>query len=161
MCFCVCFADSRTVACIDSQSATIRHGACELLLPSDSKSTRCKQCSSFRVSLCVRSIHQKKTGQRTNPSSSVPYSVLLKEELQTRMAKLHSEFHKIQKQQYRLKLRLEAIVKTQGITIAQQTHDDLKQIIRTEGSKVMEKAAPNSFLSNNRWMQPPKKMLVG
>ena len=33
-----------------------------------------------------------------NPRSSVPYSVLSKEELQTRMAKLHSEFCKIQKQ---------------------------------------------------------------
>ena len=47
---CVCFAGSRTVPCIDSQRVTVRHGACELVLPSDSRSTQCKQCSSFRVS---------------------------------------------------------------------------------------------------------------
>ena len=142
----LCFAGSRTIACIDPQSAAIRHGACELLLPCDSRSTRCKQCSSFRASLRVRSIRQKKrTEQQTDPSSSVPYSVLSKEELQTRLTNLHSEFHRIQKQQDRLKQRLEAVVKMQGVAVDEQTHDDLKQIIRMEGSKLMEKTAPNSF----------------
>ena len=48
-------AGSRTVASIDvdSQSVTIRHAACELLLPGDGKSIQCNQCLSFQVSLQV------------------------------------------------------------------------------------------------------------
>ena len=79
------------------------------------------------------------------PSSSVPYSVLSKSELQTRATNLHNEFRKLQKQRDRLKKRLEMVVEAQGITVDQQTHDDLKQIVKTEGRNLMEQAAPSSF----------------
>ena len=136
-------AGTRTVASIDSQSATIRHAACVLLLPGDGKSTRCKQCVNFRARLRVQSVClQKRSAQRTNPSSSVPYSVLSKEELQT---SVHKVLRRILKQRDRLKQHLETAVKVQGITVDEQTHDDLKQIIRTEGNKLMECTTPNSF----------------
>ena len=155
-CLCVTFcaynitiAGSRTVASIDgdSQSATIRHAACELLLPGDGKFIQCKQCLSFWASLRVSSAHlqMRLTAKRTNPSSRVPYSVLSKEELQTRMSNVHNELRRILKQRDRLKQRLEIVVKTQGIAVDEQIHDDLKQIIKKEGNKLMESTTPNSF----------------
>ena len=44
-----------------------------------------------------------------------------------------------------MKKRLEMVVDAQGITVDQQTHDDLKQIVKTEGSNLLEKAASRSF----------------
>ena len=55
------------------------------------------------------------------------------------------KFRKLQKQRDRLKKRLEMVVEAQGITVDQQTHDDLKQIVKTERSNLIEKAAPSSF----------------
>ena len=64
---------------------------------------------------------------RTNPSSSVPYSVLSKFEMKERMKKLHDELRRILKQRNRLHDRLERLAETSGVTVDEQMCGDLKQ----------------------------------
>ena len=108
-----------------------------MLVLDNENSIRCKQCTNFRATLRVRNNRlQRRTESRTEPSSSVPYCVLSKEEMQTRMKNLHCELRKIQKQRARQKQIVEAAVDKHGITLDEEIHNDLKQIIKTENSEL-------------------------
>ena len=65
--------------------------------------------------------------------------------MKTRMKKLHYELRRVQKQRDRLKRQLESAVDVHGEIVDEQIHNDLKQIIQTEGGKLMERTHPNSF----------------
>ena len=93
-----------------------------------------------------------RTAARTNPSSSVPYSVLTKFEMKERMKKLHDELRRILKQRNRLHDRLEKLAETSGVTVDEQMCGDLKQIIASEGEKMMDKLDANSF-QHTFWKQ--------
>ena len=99
-------------------------------MPASDKPLRCKECSSFRASLRVRSIRlQRRSHGRTDPSSSVPYCTLSNMEMQEKMKNLHQELRKVQKQQDRLKKRMIEMIDKHGILVDEQTSYDLKQII--------------------------------
>lgn len=104
---------------MDTWSESVRHVACELVVPTSKKSVRCKKCTSFRGCLRVQSSRfLSRTSQRTDPDSHVPYSVLTSNEMQTRMKKLHSELRKVQKQRDRLKDKLAKLAEKHGVTPA-------------------------------------------
>ena len=140
------YLGTQQIATIDSWSGSIRHAACEMILPASKTSVRCKRCTSFRGCLRVQSIHLlNRTKERTNPGSCVPYSVLSSEEMQTRMRKLHNELRRIQKQHNRLKDQLSAMIEKHGVTMDEQVSNDLKQIMQCESRKMMERAKGNTF----------------
>lgn len=131
---------------MDAWSESIRHVACTLVIPLSEKSVRCNKCTSFRGCLRVQSSRlQSRALRRTDPDSHVPYSVLSSDEMQARMKRLHSELRRIQKQRNRLRDRLDALVERHGVTVDEQTCGDLKEIIHSEGSKMLEKVECNSF----------------
>ena len=129
-----------------STPPTIRHGACEFLLSPDSKASCCQQYASFRVSLRVRrSRAAKKTEERTDPSSSIPYCCLSREEMRERMKKLHDNLCRIQRQCERFQLHVQEAVEAQGVVVDEELHNDLREIMKTEGSKLMDRSIPGSF----------------
>jgi len=136
------------VATTNAQTGVIHHQNCQLLLPA-STSIRCINCNSFRATLrTLRSRSQKKstsTTSRTAPNSCVPYSVLSREEMMNRMRNLHDQFTRIQKRYDRLKQLVDTQVQASGVTVDEDLHSYLKEMILNEGEKQMEKARPNTF----------------
>ncbi len=61
------------------------------------------------------------------------------------MEKLHNELRRIQKQRDRLQEKLKVMVEKQGVTLDEQTSNDLKQVLEKEGSKRMESVEGNTF----------------
>ena len=120
--------------------------ACELVI--SEMSVRCKKCMNFRGCLRVQSRRLQSRGsltERTNASSSTPYSILTSEEMQIRMRNLHDKLRKVQKQRDRLKDKVSRLVEKQGITVDEKLHGDLKNIIQSEGSKRMKGGESNTF----------------
>ena len=131
---------SRQVATVDAKNDTIRHVACELLIPASAKCVRCSKCTSYRGSLRVQSSRLvSKSSDRTEPHSHTPYSILSADEMRTRMSKLHSELRRITKQRDRLKERLDKSVQENGVTVSECLSCDLKAIMQSEGSKATER----------------------
>ena len=164
--FCVCFAGSRTIACIDSQSATIRHGACKLLLPSDSRSTRCKQCSSFRVSLCVRRIHQKEKNRTENKSKKqcsllciVKGGITDQNGEATQWVLQNPEATRLPKTA--IGSYCENVEDNHWPTNPWRPEADHQDGGEARWWRKLPPTLFNEYFSNNRWMQPPKKMLMG
>ena len=94
----------KNIAMIDFQRGIIRHNTCDILLDNSRKSARCEKCANFRRSLCVQHTRlDKRTSNRTNSNSSVPYHSLSKNELLERAKNLHNELCRIRKKQQRLK----------------------------------------------------------
>jgi len=79
-------------------------------------STRCTHCNNFRANLRVqRSRLQKRSASnRTDPDSSVPYSVLSCKEMMSRMKNLHDQFCRMQKQHNQLKELVDAHIQANG-----------------------------------------------
>ena len=135
----------RIIATIDSNSGTIRHNTCSILLANNGKSVRCEQCAKFRKNLYVRNSRlEKRTLNRTDPSSSVPYCALSTKEMSKRMKNLHNELCKIRKKQQRLKQLIEDSVDVHGGTVDDCLHTDLKEMVK-ECETQMEGVTPNSF----------------
>lgn len=130
-----------TVASIDHERATIRHNACQLLLPAQSRAVRCKQCSIFRSHLRVRNCRLQKPSKKTDIQGTAPYCSLSKAEMQSRMRSLHKELRRILKQRDRLIHRVQAEVASNGVIVNDEIHSDLKAIINTN----VQNAPQNSF----------------
>lgn len=127
-------------------SNSIRHVACELLIPVSDKCVRCQQCMKYRGSLRVQqSRFLSRSSDRTDPHSCTPYGVLSTEEMQSRMSKLHTELRRIVKQRDRVKARLSRVVEKNGITVDEEVSGDLKWIMESEGRKATEKEGCTHF----------------
>ena len=61
------------------------------------------------------------------------------------MKKLHDSFCRIQWQHERLKLCVQDVVEAQGVTVDEELHIDLKEIMKTEGSRLLDRATSGSF----------------
>ena len=100
--------------------------------------------------------------ERTNASSSTPYSILTSEEMQIRMRNLHDKLRKVLKQRDRLKDKVSRLVEKQGITVDEKLHGDLKNIIQSKGGKRMKGGESNTFQhisGSSKSMQHLKRML--
>ena len=140
------FTGNRQIASIDSWSHSIRHVACELVIPMSEHRVRCKRCMSYRGCLRVQNIRLKnQSTERSEPSSCTPYHVLTKDEMQVRMKKLHNDLRIIRKKHDRMKKRLAALVDRDGVTLDEQVCEDLRSIIASEGSKALEKTDCSNF----------------
>ena len=62
-----------------------------------------------------------------------------------RMTQLHNNLRHILKQRDQLKERVAAAVESHGEVVDETLHDDLTQIMQTEGKRLMESAAPGSL----------------
>ena len=87
----------------------------------------------------------KRSETRTTPSSHTPYCYLSREEMLSRMAQLHNNLRHIQKQRDRLRERVSAVVEVDGEVVNETLHNHLKQVIQTEGKRLMESADPGSL----------------
>ena len=126
---------------IDFQRGIIRHNTCDILLDNSRKSARCEKCANFQRSLCVQHTRlDKRTSNRTNSNSSVPYHSLSKNELLERAKNLHNELCRIRKKQQRLKKLIEDSVDVHGVTLS----DDFKEVIK-EYEVQLERETPSSF----------------
>ena len=135
----------RIIATIDSNSGTIHHNTCSILLAKNRKSARCEQCAKFRKNLYARnSSLEERTLNRTDQSSSVPYCALSTKEMSARMKNLHNELCKIRKKQQRLKQLIEDSVDVHEITGDDCLHTDLKEMVN-ECETQMEGVTPNSL----------------
>ena len=65
--------------------------------------------------------------------------------MQSRMTQLHNNLRHILKQRDQLKDRVAAAVESHGEAVDETLHDDLTQIMQTEGKRLMESAAPGSL----------------
>jgi len=61
------------------------------------------------------------------------------------MKNLHNQFCRIQKQHNRLKQLVNTHVEANGVTVDEEVHSYLKDIILSEGEKQLEEARPNTF----------------
>ena len=158
MCICmiivVYITLGKNIATIDFQRGIIRHNTCTILLESSRKSVRCEKCANFQRNLCVLDTRlDKRTSNRTNPSSSVPYHSLSKKELLERTKNLHNELFKMCKKQQHLKELIEDSVDVHGVTLGDDLHNDFKEVIK-ECEAQLEGETPSSF----KWMFRQQQM---
>lgn len=125
---------------------SIRHVACELLIPVSGKCVRCQRCMKYRGSLRVQSSRLlSRSSDRCDPCSSTPYCVLSSVEMQTRMSKLHSELRRIMKQRDRVREKLSSVMEKNSVVVGEEMSDDLKAIMESEGRKATESEGCTSF----------------
>jgi len=65
--------------------------------------------------------------------------------MRERMKKLHDNLRRIQRQRERLQLRVQEAVEAQGVVVDEELHSDLREIMKTEGSELMDRSIPGSF----------------
>ena len=128
---------------MDQWNNSIRHVACELLIP---QGVRCQRCMKYRGCLRVmtRRLGMRSSG-RTDPQSCTPYSVLTSEEMHRRMTNLHTSLRNIRKKSDRLKEKLDRIVEKSGIQVSKGMSNDLRAIMEDEGRKAMESEHTTHF----------------
>ena len=137
----------RQVAKVDMWDNSIRHSACELLIPSGSaRSVRCRRCMSYRGCLRVMlSRATNKSSGRTDAHSCTPHHTLSTEEMLTWMKNLHDELARITKQRNRLREKLDKLIDKNGVTVSKKMSRDLKDIMKTECNRVMEDTGSTYF----------------
>ena len=91
-----------------------------------------------------RSRLKHQTAARFDSHSSVPYSLLTKKEMMTRMKQLHNELTKLKKQKDRLRKRIDCVVQSNGITLDHETNKDFNAIINTH-SQLLKENSLNTF----------------
>ena len=106
---------------VDTISKSIRHVACELLIPVSGKCVRCQQCTKYRSSLHVQLRRLlSRSLDRTDPHSCTPYNVLSSEEMRSRMCKLHTELRRVAKQRDRMKEKLKKELEKNGVAVDEE-----------------------------------------
>ena len=124
------------------QHPTIRHKNCPILLPT--AATRCWHCSDYRHTL--RSLSSKhSTADKTAPDSHVNYRFLSSAEKLDRLKRMHSQIRSSRVLTNRLKAKLELAVEKEGITVDNDTHDDLCAIMDSVESDALSSHAEDSF----------------
>ena len=128
------------------EASTIHHKDCLVLLPPDSSSSRCDRCTRHRSSLQIQAKRlQEATPSRSEPSSHTNYRYLSHSELILRLSQEHHQRQLISKQRERLKEKLELISQKVGVSVDQDLHDGLKEVMLKENENILQSVPPNSF----------------
>ncbi|XP_064401712.1 uncharacterized protein LOC135347608 [Halichondria panicea] len=129
-------------ATIDTSSCqpTVRHRDCHYLLPPSSSCVRCPKCTRHRSSLLIQS----KRLENSTPSKKTNYRFLSKQGLVDRVQLVHSQVKVMTKRNLRLKKKLETQFEENGMTVSEETHNDLATVIE-RNSDIVDSLPPNSF----------------
>ena len=97
----------------------------------------CLSCMQQRRTLLVQKCRaQCHHTNRTDPTTTVPYKYLTKEEMKHRMETLHKQFTKVKKQRDRLENKIKTLIAKQSLSLNQNDHNDLKEIVLNECDQV-------------------------
>ena len=137
------------VATVDSRRSgfpLIFHKDCEVLIESSEsqKVLRCQACVKHRKLLCTMAARILKD-DGTSPSRHSTYANLLSPEKDQRLHNMAKELTKFRQRNERLKKRLDAAVKTVGVTVDSVLHNDLKEVMEKEADKVYAAYPEESF----------------
>ena len=98
---------------------TIRHVSCSILLPKDSKASRCHVCSQYSSSLDVIYRRQmEKSRERTDPTSKMNDRWRTTDELMEKMSRLKSTTKATTQQLKRTIERLENLISRDGVQVS-------------------------------------------
>lgn len=136
------FLSGQNSATIDTSSClpTVRHRDCHYLLPPSSSCERCPKCTRHRSSLLIQS----KRLENSTPSKTTNYRFLSKQGLVDRVQLVHSQVKVMTKRNLRLKKKLETQFEENGMTVSEETHNDLATVIE-RNSDIVNSLPPNSF----------------
>ena len=131
-------------------SPTVRHSNCQLLIPPGSKSDRCPPCSKHRDVLRVKSwrldrSQQKTTLSKTDPTSHANHRYLSTSELVERLQLQHHLYRNTEKQLARIKSKIAEDTERRGVTLDEQAHKGLHEIMSSENDRILQAYPPDSF----------------
>ena len=147
-----------TVATVDSKRSgfpSIFHKDCEVLVESSEpqKVLRCQACVKHRKLLCTMAACTLKD-DGTSHSSHTTYANLHSFEKDQRLHNMAKELSKFRQRNKHLKKRIDAAVKTVGVTVDSALHNDLKEVMEKETDKVYaaypEELFPHLFLEQQQ-----------
>ena len=146
------FIGTQTVAIHDTksmQSPTIRRTNCTVLLPKNGKTKRCIPCMSFRDSLRSQLSRLKQMEAQpdrlTNPHSHTPYKYLDREELSSRLRKVHELQVSSAQKVKQLTAKLQVTVEKMGHSVDKEMHSEILQIMDKHKSIIEDTHSPESF----------------
>ncbi|XP_019856455.1 PREDICTED: uncharacterized protein LOC109584970 [Amphimedon queenslandica] len=97
----------------------------------------CPSCMQQRRTLMVQKCRaQCHNTNRTDPTTTVSYKYLTKEEMKHRMETLHKQLTKVKKQRDRLENKIKTLIAKQSLSLNQNDHNDLKEIVLNECDQV-------------------------
>ncbi len=117
-----------------------RHRDCHYLLPPSYGCVRCLKCTRHRSSLLIQS----KRLENSTPSKKTNYRFLSKQGLVDRVQQAHSQVKVMTKRNLRLKKKLETQFEENGMSVSEETHNDLATVIE-RNSDIVDSLPPNSF----------------
>ena len=139
-----------------SYATTVRRSDCRLICSRNSSSLqRCPSCSKYRSQLFVeRSREAKKTVNRTNHDSNVPYGCLTPSEKDERMRNLEKA-KRAEKQNTRLREQLQKEIGDKGVALVEKDSDDITALL-SDVSPLVEKTFPKGSVQRIFWEQQAK-----
>ena len=123
-------------------SPTIRHCHCSILL--DSEAPRCLVCSDYRRVLHAM-MSRTSTSDKTVTSSHANYRYLTTPEKVDRLRHLHKENRTAKLKIQRMKEKLSRVITEKGVSLDEETTEDLHQVMVEEEKKVTKSLEPGSF----------------
>jgi hypothetical protein len=159
-----------TCAFIDELSlprgSTIRHVNCQVLLSNENQGIRCSECVSYRSTLSIQAARAQKQSSDTTPSSHVNHRYTLAiykcnhklftcvaryqplPTLISRLGQLQHQYRAVSKQLDRLKKKIADASEVSGVSLDEQSHEDLKELASSsESSAFFDKLPKDSFQS--------------
>ena len=132
----------------ETYSQTVRSSSCELLI----HGAKCSSCVAYRDPLRVLFNRWNKwkshsPTKQTDPSSRTPFSNLSTPERKHRFSQVRAKLKASENKIQRLQKKIKEATTARGITVDNNLHHDLKQIMNDNNQKVVEEFGEDSFQS--------------
>lgn len=143
--------DTKIVAYHDTRALpqpTICHSECErIVAKTDSCIVRCQRCTNYRRTLHAMSSREKRKNSpmKTNQSSHTNYQYFSTPEKIERLRCLHQENRSTMKKLDRLRNKIAEITASRGVSLSEETTEDLHKIMEQEEDQVVSMYPPHSF----------------
>ena len=150
------YVDDKEEIVVDEKSyaTTVRRSDCGLICSRNSSSLqRCPSCSKYRLQLFVeRSREAKKSVNRTNHDSNVPYGCLTPSEKDERMRNLEKAKRAEKQKNTRLRELLQKEIGDKCVALVEKDSDDITALL-SDVSPLVEKTFPKGSVQRIFWEQ--------
>ena len=136
-------------AIVDKEGDTIRCTDCMLLVPESTAASRCHYCRLYRKTLFSLLTHyqngQRRHSDGSSPSSHTNYRFLSTAEKDKRLQRLHHLHRYDQQKIARLRAALGHAIEQRGVTVDDDLHQDLQEIVKSNNECISNIYPPGSF----------------